>query len=629
METGSELSPIAAQDANPAGKPRRRFRRILKWMLALSSGLVLLLASAWFVFPGTIQSWVAAGSAELLPHYLAWRAGTGSFQGGVPAGQTLQVPMRDGVSLATDVYLPTIAGPYPAIAIRTPYTKQEGRPVGEFFARYGYAVAVQDVRGRHASQGDFYPFRNEVTDGIDMTRWLKRQSWCNGRIGAFGGSYLGFTQWAMSIGNPEIAAIAPAFITANLYNGVYRAGAFGKLTFLHWCLTSCGRYGNMGGAVNILKGYQHFPLVESDDVALKDVPFYDDWVSHPTPDSYWQALSVDHRFAEMSAPAFLTAGWYDFFLDAQLDDFQHVQKTASPYVRQNTKMLVGPWNHAFFNPNQKQYGIRQGWLEVIPFEFVREVKAWYDYSLKGIPNGWDRRAPLRLYVLGENAWRDEQRWPPADVSDRPFYLHSGGKAETLQGDGSLDLNMPAGSEPADDFTYDPRNPVPTRGGSHGLPDSCGPADQREVEQRSDVLVYSSGPLKKPLLVMGSVAMRLFASTTAPDTDFTAKLVDVFPDGRSLIVCEGVVRARYRSGFERPELLETNRVYPFDIRVGNTAVLFKSGHRIRVEISSSNFPRYDPNPNTAGEVAAERNPVKASQKVWHNREHPSALILPVQ
>ncbi len=620
---------VEAGSKTTAGLRRRCLRRPLKRALALLACVALLLAGILLFFPGAVQSWLAAGMAGLLPRYLAWRAGTGSFQGGIPGKQTLHVPMRDGVSLATDLYLPTTPAPYPAIAVRTPYTKEEGRIVAEFFARYGYAVAIQDVRGRHASQGDFYPFRNEVNDGIDMIHWLKQQSWCSGKIGAFGGSYLGFTQWAMATGNPEITSIAPAFITANLYSGIYSAGAFGKLTFLQWCLTSYGRYGDMGGAANIQKGYRHFPLVESDDVALRDIPFYDDWVGHPAPDSYWQALSVDHRFAELRAPAFLTAGWYDFFLEAQLQDFQLLQRTAPSYVRENTKILIGPWNHSFFNPNQKQYGIRQGWLEVIPFEFVKEIKAWYDYSLKGIPNGWDRRTPLRLYVLGENRWRDEQTWPPANVSDQLFYVHSKGKAQTLQGDGLLAPGVPADAEPADSFPYDPRSPVPTKGGSHGLPETCGPVDQRDIEGRSDVLVYSTAPLKKPLLVMGPVRMRLFASSTAPDTDFTAKLVDVLPDGRALIICEGVVRARYRNGFEKPEFLEPGKIYKFEIVVGNTAILFQSGHRIRVEISSSNFPRYDPNPNTAGEIAFERSPATASQQVFHSHEYPSALILPVK
>jgi putative CocE/NonD family hydrolase len=615
-------------DTTPGHKSGFGCWRLLKRMLFLFFGFVVIIAGLWFLFPRQLQRWAAAGMEQIFPRYLAWRSGTGSFEGGVRPGQMVKVPMRDGIQLATDLYLPDARGPFPTIAIRTPYTKGEGKPVGEFFARYGYAVGVQDVRGRHASEGDFYPFRAEVEDGIDFTRWLKKQPWCNGKIGAFGGSYVGFTQWAMAVGNPDLSAIAPTFITANLYNGIYDDGAFGKLTFLHWSLTSYGRYGDMGGAANILKGYSHFPLIESDDVAGKDIPFFNDWVSHPTPDSYWHAMNVDHRFAEMSAPALLTAGWYDFFRDEQLNDFQLFQKTAPVPARGETKLLIGPWNHAFFNGNQDLYGIQQRKLEVIPFDFVREVKAWYDYSLKGISNGWDRRALARIYVLGKNDWRDEQQWPPARAMSRSYYLHSAGKAHTLDGDGSIDENLPAAPEPPDSFVYDPRRPAPTKGGSHGLPADCGPADQREVEHRPDVLVYSSRALTKPLLVMGKVMARIHASSTALDTDFTAKLVDVFPDGQALIVCDGIVRARYRKGLDKPELMQAGKVYPFTIPVGNTAVLFKAGHRIRVEISSSNFPRYDANPNTGADIATERHPIPATQNIFHGNDFPSTLILPV-
>ena len=602
--------------------------RVLKWTLLVTLGVVVLAVGFAFLFPQTAKRWSTKGMEELLPRYLAWNAGTGRFTSHLASRQEVKSPMRDGVQLATDIYLPSGHGPFPTIAIRTPYAKTDGRLIGDFFARYGYAVAIQDVRGRFASEGEFYPFRAEVDDGVDFTRWLKQQPWCNGKIGGFGLSYLGFTQWAMAVGNSDLTSIAPTLITANLYHGLYQGGAFGKLTFLHWSLTSYGRRGDWAGAKNIDRGYQHFPLVESDDAALTNISFYDDWVSHPTPDRYWRDLSVDHRFAEMTAPALLTAGWYDFFLEGQLHDFELIQQTASPRVREQTKILIGPWNHAFFNGNQQRYGIRQGKLELVPFEFVRAAKDWFDYSLQGLNNGWDRRPPVRAYVLGANVWRDEKQWPPADANPRTFYLHSAGKAQTLDGDGTLDSHAPTEAEPADSFVFDPRKPVPTKGGAHGVPAACGPADQREVEARPDVLVYSSAPLTEPLLVMGPVTARVFASSTARDTDFTAKLVDVFPDGQALIVCEGVLRARYRNGLDKPELLEPGKIYPFDIHVGNTAVQFQPGHRLRLEISSSNFPRYDPNPNTGTDIATERNPVSATQTIFHTHELPSALMLPV-
>ncbi len=598
--------------------------RFLKWTGIAILAAIILLAGVWLLFPRAAQSALAA----MLPRYLALRSGTGAFVSGPPSKKEMKVPMRDGVRLATDVYLPQTPAPYPVIAIRTPYAKAEGAPIADFFGRYGYAVLVQDVRGRHASEGEYYPMRNEATDGLDFTRWIKSQPWCNGKVGAFGGSYLGFTQWAMAPGNPGLASIAPVFSTSNFYHSVYNAGAFGKLTYLHWSLTSYGRYGNMAGAAHIDKGYKHFPLAESDDAALQDVPFYNDWVAHPAPDAYWRELGVDHRMAEVNTPAFLTAGWYDFVLEAELRDFHSLLAGAGPRARAASRLMIGPWSHSFFNPNLKGYGIEQRTLELLPFEFIREVKDWYDYSLKGVANGWENRPRVRAYVLGENRWRDEQQWPPARVVYRPFYLHSRGDAQTLRGGGAIIEAGPAESEPQDTYAADPRNPVPTVGGAHEVPERCGPLDQRKVEERSDVLVYSTAPLAKPLLVMGPVAVRLFASSSAPDTDFTAKLVDVFPDGRALILCEGIMRARYRAGLDKPEPLKRGEVYRFEIKVGNTAVRFQAGHRIRLEIASANAPRYDPNPNTGAAIATERNPVVAMQKIFHEKDRPSALILPV-
>jgi putative CocE/NonD family hydrolase len=590
--------------------------------------LVIAIAGLSRIFPQSTRRLTATTVENLFLRYQAWGAGTGSFLSGAPSKQEIMAPLRDGVQLATDLYLPRGKGPFPAIAIRSPYNKADGRPFGEFFARYGYAVAIQDVRGRYASEGEFYPFRHEIEDGIDFTRWLKAQPWCNGKIGAFGGSYLGYTQWAMAVGNPDLASFAPAIISADLYDGIYRGGAFGKLTFLHWCLTSYGRYGDGVGAKAVGKGYDHFPLVESDDAALKNISFYDDWVRHPVPEAYWRELDLRRRIPEIRAPALLTAGWYDFFLEGQLNDFTTLQRAADPVVRGESKILIGPWNHAFFNGHQRNYGIRQRKFEILPFKFIREIKDWYDHSLKGAENGWDKRPPVRLYVLGKNEWKDLDEWPPARAEFRSFYLHSGGNAQTLGGGGTLDPAVPVEHEPSDLFVFDPRQPVPTHGGAHGAPADCGPADQRQVERRTDVLVYSSAPLEHPLLVMGRVEVRLFASSSAKDTDFTAKLVDVFPDSQAVIVCEGLARARYRNGLHRAGSLEPGKTYAFDIHVGSTAVWFDAGHRIRLEISSSNFPRYDANPNTGTEIATERAPVPATQTVAHRREFPSALILPV-
>lgn len=607
---------------------RRLLRASLRRVLVPILLLVVLLAGFRVIFPEAAKAAAGYCATQLLIRGLALRAGTGWAGEGLRIQSGEMVTMRDGVRLATDLYLPSTAGPHPAIIVRTPYNKNEGKLIGEFFARYGYVVAVQDTRGRHKSEGDFYPFRREAEDGVDFTAWVRRQPWSNGKIGAFGVSYLGFTQWAMAAGNPDLASIAPTFITGDLYEGMYKGGAFAQLTFLEWSLNSYGRYGDWNGAREIKRGFGQLPLIDSDNAALRDIDFYNDWISHPQPDSYWDPMSPGRRVEQINIPAFLTAGWYDFLLDGQMRDFERIRAHAPAHVRAASKILIGPWSHGFFNSNLKNYGIRQRALEAIPFEFVKASKDWIDYTLKGLSNGWDRRPAVRAYVLGANTWRDEDQWPPRDAIDRPFYLHSGGNARTHHGDGRLTASAASAPEPGDTFVFDPSHPVPTKGGGHGNAWTAGPVDQRDVEGRQDVLVYTSGALSEPLLVMGQIRARIFASSTARDTDFTAKLVDVFPDGRALIVCEGILRARYRNGINNPLLLEPGRVYPFNINLGPTAVSFQPGHRIRLEISSSNAPRYDVNPNTGGEIATETARIAATQRILHNPQEPSALILPV-
>lgn len=610
----------------------RRFRSFVRglfqWVVAPAVVLAALIAGFQFLFPSQTREAFAYCASQILIRTLALRAGTGWAGESFTLKADVPVAMRDGVRLSTDLFLPSSAGPHPAIMIRTPYTKAEGRLIGEFFARYGYAVAVQDTRGRHKSEGEFYPFRHEFDDGVDFVKWLRAQPWCNSRIGGFGASYLGFTQWTAVAGDAQLTSIAPTFIAGDLHSAIYKGGAFGQKTYLHWSLSSYGRFGDWQGAKNIERGYRHAPLIESDDVSLRDIDFYNDWASHPQRDEYWRRMSAMNRVDTIATPAFITAGWYDFMLDGQIRDFQEIRQNAAEPARRMTRLLVGPWSHSFFNVNLKNYGIERRWMEAVPFEFVRETKDWLDYSLKGAANGWDRRAAVRVYVLGANVWRNEESWPPRSAVERSYYLRSNGEARTLRGDGGLTTIAPAKPDPEDSFVFDPRDPVPTKGGGHGDMWTAGPVDQREVEERNDVLVYSSETLANPLLVMGLVKARIYAASTAPDTDFTAKLVDVFPDGRALIVCEGIIRARYREGPDRPKLMAPGVVYPFEIELAHTAVEFQKGHRIRLEISSSNAPRYDVNPNTGREIATERERIVATQRIFHGAEYRSALVLPV-
>ncbi|MCC6262431.1 MAG: CocE/NonD family hydrolase [Bryobacterales bacterium] len=617
----------AASERN-RGALRHWVRRLLLWVAAPLLGFAILAITFSDLLPPAAKRWADEAAAQLLIRGVALRAGTGWPGEGIRPRETVRVAMRDGVRLTTDLYLPGSKGPWPVILVRTPYSRGEGKIVSEFFCRYGYAVAVQDTRGRFDSEGEFYPFRAERQDGEDFARWARRQPWCDGKLGGFGQSYLGYTQWAAASGHSMLDSIAPTFIASDIYHGIYKGGAFGLLTYLHWSLSSYGRTGDWNGAKHIRRGYSHFPMSESDDVSLRDIGFYNDWASHPRPDAYWRDMDATGGMENISTPAFLVAGWYDFMLDGQIRDFQLIRQHGSGAARKQSKILIGPWNHGFYNANQENYGIRQRWLEEIPFDYLKDTKDWLDFMLKGVDSGWARRPAVKAYVLGENAWRYAEEWPPNGATNRPYYLHSGGRAQTRNGDGALRAEKPSGPQPEDTFLFDPRQPVPTRGGSHGDTWSVGPADQREIEVRKDVLVYSSGILEDSILAMGQVRVQLHAASSTPDTDFTAKLVDVFPDGRALIVSEGIVRARYRDGFDREALMQPGTVYSLSIDLGPVAVRFLAGHRIRLEISSSNAPRYDVNPNTGREIATERNPVSATQRILHDSDHPSALILPV-
>jgi len=560
---------------------------------------------------------------------IAWKVGIGRFMHNFHIDRDVMLPMKDGIKLSADIYIPVGKGPFPVILTRLPYGKALCAVFAELFVRYGYACVIQDTRGKFASEGEFYPFMNEKEDGKATAAWVKAQPWCNGKIGMFGVSYFGYTQWALAPGNTDVVSFTPIVTTSNIYNLVYWGGTFGELSYLHWSLAECGNKSNNDNVKNIDKAHASMPLIDKDRTAYRDVPNYKDWVSHPTPDAYWAQLSVEDRIPEIQAPMFLIAGWYDIFNTGQLKDFELVKKSGQRSAAEGTKIIIGPWNHGFSDRNiERAYGIKRSRLEIVPFKVLKDIKEWYDYSLKGSKNGWDKRPPVRLYVLGENVWRYEKEWPLSRAVYTEYYLHSGGSANTFEGDGILDRIKPEASEPADTYTYDPQNPVPTVGGANLILENSGPMDQRKIEARQDILVYSTEPLQKEIEATGPVHLTVFVSSDAADTDFTGKLVDVFPDGKALLVCDGILRARYRNGLDKPELMESGRIYKLDIFLGNTSVLFKKGHKIRIEVSSSNFPRFDRNPNTGGDIATETKLKTAHQTVFHEEDHPSCLILPV-
>lgn len=564
------------------------------------------------------------------------------------------VPMRDGVRLFADVYRPAGGGAHPVLLQRTPYDKSSpgagsGRLDALRAARAGYAVVIQDVRGRYRSEGEFYPFANESRDGCDTVEWAAAQSWSTGRVGMYGGSYVGATQWLAAIARPpHLAAIAPSVTSHDYYEGwTYQGGALQLNFALSWALGlvlfNAGhlarRFGDLGTEVaRLTRALDHFdeaarclPPGATPALARRELaPYWHDWLAHPENDDYWRRWNIESRHDTLDLPALHCGGWYDIFLGGTLRNFTGMRENAaSETARAGQRLIVGPWYHD--RPDSRigevDFGVGAAGASV---DLDGRTLRFFDRWLRDEDHGYSDEAPIDLFVMGANEWRKEGEWPLAGTRFVRHFLHSGGRARSLAGDGALDTTAP-GAEPADHFLYDPRDPVPTRGGAlcchdPGVP--YGAFDQREVERRADVLVYTSAALDAPVEVIGPVTLILHAASSAPDTDFTAKLVDVAPCGRAVNLCDGIVRARYRRSTSRAEPIAPGRVYEYRIDLGATANRFLPGHRIRVEISSSNFPRFDRNPNTGEPARGEEDPRPAMQSVRHDEHRPSHLLLPI-
>ena len=541
----------------------------------------------------------------------------------------LRVLTRDGVHLDTNVFLPAGSHRWPALLARTPYGKGVELFAGyPMFLDHGYAVVTQDVRGRGDSEGVFNSLDHEGEDGYDTIEWIAKQAWSNGRVGMVGGSYLGIVQWKAALtNNSHLKAICPVVSGDDDYTDrFYSIGGASKLGHrLLWMSENMLAPGTLRPD---FAGYiYHLPLRTIDQAATgHTLPFYQQVLSHPAFDGYWKKLSVRENLDRMSTPVFSVGGWYDNYVESDLDAFMALRKRGTP-----AHILIGPWTH---NMSWKAPGVDFGPFSAAPIR--RYQIEWFDRWLQPehpatpsasvIPTEY----PVRIFVMGRNQWRDEREWPLARTLNTPLYLDGGGHANSLTGDGGLDWTAPRKSPP-DHFAYDPRNPVPTRGGAVCCDPKTfpwGPMDQKPVETRHDVLVYTTPPLKRDLEVTGQVTAVLYVATSAPDTDFTAKLVDVFPSGDTRNLTDGMLRLRYRDGLQKAVLDRPGQVYPITIDVGVTSSVFLAGHSIRLEVSSSNFPRFDRNPNTGRPVADEKMLRKAQQTVYHDPRHESHLLLPV-
>lgn len=536
----------------------------------------------------------------------------------------VKVPMRDGVELAANIFLPKTNGPFPVILMRTPYGKMDEK-FGEArrYCAAGCAMVVQDCRGRGRSQGVWDPFRYDVEDGYDTQEWVGRQPWCSGRMGTAGGSYVGWTQWAAAAqGSRYLTCMVPVVPFSDVYQEItYPGGAFQLSLAFGW---GAGVGGLKIDPAKMKDAYWFLPLNRFDELGDRRVFFLRDWVAHPTWDDYWRVRSIQGRFDQVTVPVLNIGGWYDIFSKATLEHIRQVRHSATNRLaRRNQFVVMGPWGHGVG-------GQKLGELDFGPaakLDLGKLQADWFAYWLLGRETGVQDWPAVRLFVMGENVWRSEQEWPLARTQYQEWHLHGRGQARTRSGNGTLSLTR-AGAEPPDRYSYDPADPVPTRGGNNLTGPPVGPFDQGAVEDRADVLVYTSAPLDQAVEVTGPVKVVLYATSSARDTDFTAKLLDVHPDGKAYNLCDGILRARYRESFTTPTLIEPGRTYRYEIDLWVTSNLFRTGHRIRVEIASSNFPRFDRNPNTGHAFGVDAELMKAEQTIYHDAEHASHVLLPV-
>jgi len=566
--------------------------------------------------------------------------GLGGELYGVRVEKGVAAPMRDGVRLSADVFRPDAPGRFPVILIRTPYDKEAYGKYSSFpdhAAKKGYVVIVQDVRGRYGSEGGFIPYAQEIEDGYDSVEWAAALPYSNGKVGTQGCSYLGAVQWQLATAAPpHLVAIFPQCTFANARHFFFFGGTF-DLSWISWLNGRLPdikkRRGIVGKdaspeaagdqwATDKWKWLSYLPL--RDFPLLKEFcPYYYEWLSHPDDGSYWDFAAVEKKHSQVQVPAYNFTGWFDdgYGQPGAILNYLGMKKNGkTKEAREGQKLIIGPWTHC--NPTPEAGDIDFGPETALDTNEL--VLRWFDFWLKGIDNGILSEPPIKIFVMGSNRWRYEQEWPLARTKYTPYYLHSRGGANSLNGDGTLDRNMPASEDP-DLYVYDPSNPV-----TDFRFEESGPRDQRPIETRNDVLVYTSEPLADDLEVTGPITAEIWASSSAKDTDFVVKITDVYPDGYSQNITpplSGILRARYRESESNPKLLTPGKIYKFDIGLMYTSQVFKKGHRIRIAVTSSYFPHMDRNPNTGHPFGEDQEVVRAMQKIYHDKDFSSRIILP--
>jgi hypothetical protein len=547
-----------------------------------------------------------------------------------------RVKMRDGITLIADVYRPGAAGKFPILLERTPYNRTGDGGMARALAAHGYVVVLQDTRGRYDSEGEFYPFRYESQDGYDTVEWAAQLEFSNGKVGMFGGSYVGATQMLAAMAKPpHLAAIHPYVTASEYYDGwTYQDGALMQWFTSSWtALLSVDTFRKQ--VDQRLRPAEWLEQLPVGDYRLLNLPppaglapYYRDWIDHERDDDYWKRWKVSDHYREMAVKALHSGGWHDIFLKGSIKNYMGMRQGAATRIaRDGQRLTIGPWAHAPTSPEGKIGDVIFGPAAVR--DETKETLDWFAYSLKGAQNQYASQPPVRIFVMGDNIWRQEAEFPLTRTRYTKYFIHSRSGANTLSGDGELTAVSPDNERP-DVYEYDPGDPVRTIGGrlccGPTLPP--GPADQRPNESRPDVLVFSTPVLEGDLEVTGFITIDLYAASSAVDTDFTAMLADVDPGGYARLLTDGIVRARYRNSTEKPEAIVPGNIYKYSIELWATSNVFKSGHRIRLYLSSSNFPRFNRNLNTGESIAGSTRMIRARQTIYHDAQHPSAISLPV-
>ena len=518
----------------------------------------------------------------------------------IPGAQTYMVPMRDGTKLATDVSLPKgkPGDKWAAILVRTPYNRRGlvGEKAAEIIPKLGFAMVVQDLRGRFGSEGEDFPIHGgcgwfQFQDGYDTIEWVARQPWCNGKVGTVGPSAMGLTQnLTMPTQPPHLVCAFVMVAPSDMYSqATYWGGAPRKVLADNWV----GTHGVDPRNLDLFR-------------------------AHPCCDELWDSWNIEKRASRVNVPAVYYGGWYDMFCQGTINTFVEAQARGGPNARGKCRLIMGPWEHNGL-PEDLAYP------ENAKPKFEVWAMQWFMRHLKGTARtGGAPPKAVNYYVMGAsgeddapgNVWRSADAWPPPSKNVN-FYLHKGGK---------LSADKPSAVGDSASYRYDPRKPVPTLGGSN-LTIKKGPVDQRPAENRPDVLLFTTPVLSEPVEATGRITVKLWASSSCRDTDFAAKLCDVYPDGRSMLVLDGIVRARYRESFRQPTLMQPGKAYAFEIDLWSTSIIFNKGHKIRVAISSSNAPRFGPNPNTGQATFDMSHAVVAENTIHLDRDRPSHIVLP--